>query len=227
MLIYSDYIAQDQRFNYLFLSNNFSFVVIIIIIFYLLMSIKSSHYETVLADYCNRESIISLLRNHREYMEMIPSMRRPIDSVISIPLPLAKVHNLRSLSEEAFNQIVSHEMISIPCDIAILMCDPQWKIKMGVEILVFIHRPQEDFSNLLRRWRKSQIYLSQEYEWIMPNSEEHMFSDVAEQILPLFVIFPESPERIKKGLQGASLPYMEYTMESVSEDHKSHSLSNG
>jgi hypothetical protein len=190
------------------------------------MSIKQSHYETVLADYCNRESIVSLLKNHREYLEMIPSMRRPIDSLISIPLPLAKVHNWRSLSEESLNQMESDEIINIPCDIAILMCDPQWKIKMGVEILLFIHRPQEDFSDLLRRWRKSQIYLSKEYEWVMPTSEDHMFSDIAEQILPLFIIFPQTPERIKKGLQSSSLPYIEYILESVSDEQNCPSLSN-
>ena len=191
------------------------------------MSIKTSYYEVVLADCCNRESIISLLKNHREYMEMIPSMRRPTDSIISIPLPLAKVHNLPSSSKQSNqNKTVSQEITSIPCDIAILMCDPQWKIKMGVEILLFIHRSQEDFSDLLRRWRQSQIYLSQEYEWIMPISEEHMFSDVAERILPLFIIFPETPERIKKGLQGASLPYVEYTIDSISEEYNLHPLSN-
>ncbi|MBO1068768.1 MAG: hypothetical protein HEQ13_05030 [Dolichospermum sp. DEX189] len=47
----------------------------------------------------------------------------------------------------------------LPCDIAIIMCDPEWKIKTSVEILVFIHRPHEDFSDLLGRWRQSQVYL--------------------------------------------------------------------
>lgn len=190
------------------------------------MSIKPSDYENVLAEYCNRESIVSLLRNHRGYMEMIPSMRRPIDSVIAIPLPLAKVRSYRSASGESFHQISNNKITGIPCDIAILMCDPQWKIKMGVEILVFIHRPQEDFSHLLRRWRKSQIYLSQEYEWIMPTSEQHMFSDTAEQILPLFIIFPDSPKRIKKGLTGASLPYIEHSIASGKQEQSLPSLSN-
>jgi hypothetical protein len=26
--------------------------------------------------------------------------------------------------------------VSLPCDIAILMCDPEWKIKMGVELFL-------------------------------------------------------------------------------------------
>ncbi len=190
------------------------------------MSIQQVDYETVLAEYCNRELIVSLLKQHREYMEMIPSMRRPMDSVIAIPLPLAKVNDLRSISGDSLSQICSDEITPIPCDIAILMCDPQWKIKMGVEILVFIHRLGEDFSDLLRRWRQSQIYLSKEYEWVMPTSENHMFSDVAEQILPLFIIFPETPERRKKGLEGSSLPYIEYISESISDEQVLQSLSN-
>ena len=190
------------------------------------MSLKQSDYESVLADYTNREYIISLLRKHRDYLEMIPSMRRATDSLIPIPLPLAKVNNLRSVSGDSLSQICSDEITPIPCDIALLMCDPEWKIKMGVEILIFIHRPEEDFSDLLRRWRQSQIYLDKEYEWVMPSSENHMFSDVAEQILPLFIIFPQTPARIKKGLVNASLPYIEYLPESIADDNELHYLSN-
>lgn len=190
------------------------------------MTIKSSDYETVLADYSNRERIISLLSQYRQYLEMIPSMRRPTDSVISIPLPLAKVRNLRTVNGDNLSVASGDEVTPIPCDLVILMCDPEWKIKMGVEILIFIHRPQEDFSDLLRRWRQSQIYLHKEYEWIMPETEDHMFSDVAEQIHPLFILFPQTPERIKKGLAGASLPYIEYVRESNSPDHNLHSFVN-
>lgn len=187
------------------------------------MSLKQSDYESVLADYTNKEYIVSLLRQHREYLEMIPSMRRATDSLIPIPLPLAKVNSLRSISGDSLSHICSDEITPIPCDIAILMCDPEWKIKMGVEILIFIHRPEEDFSDLLRRWRQSQIYLSKEYEWIMPNTEDHMFSDVAERILPLFIVFPQTPERIKKGLTNASLPYIEYLPKSIADDNELHS----
>jgi hypothetical protein len=190
------------------------------------MSIKQSDYETVLADYSDRSRIVSLLGQHRQYLEMIPSMRRPTDSVISIPLPLAKVRNLRTVSGDNLSQVCLDEITPIPCDFAILMCDPEWKIKMGVEILVFIHRPDEDFSDLLRRWRQSQIYLNKDYEWVMPTTEEHMFSDVAEEIRPLFIIFPQTPERIRKGLTGASLPYIEYTPESPIHENNLQSLVN-
>jgi hypothetical protein len=188
------------------------------------MSIKQSDYETVLADYSNREHIVSLLGQYRQYLEMIPSMRRPIDSLIAIPLPLAKVRNLRTVSGDHLSQVCLDEITPIPCDVAVLMCDPEWKIKMGVEILVFIHRPEEDFSDLLRRWRQSQIYLHKEYEWVMPHTEEHMFSDLAEQIHPLFILFPQTPERIKKGLSGASLPYIEYIPEGITDEQNLHSL---
>jgi len=182
------------------------------------MSIKQSDYETVLADYSSRKRVVSLLGMYREYLEMIPSMRRPTESVITIPLPLAKVRNLKTVSGDCLSSVGTDEITPIPCDLAILMCDPEWKIKIGVEILVFIHRPQEDFSDLLRRWRQSQIYLNKEYEWIMPRTEEHMFSDLAEEIRPLFVVFSQTPERIKKGLLGANLPYVEYIPEVPSDD---------
>ncbi len=190
------------------------------------MSIKKSDYETALADFSNRERIVSLLGQYRQYLEMIPSMRRPDDSVISIPLPLAKVRNLRQVMGDSINQGSVDETIPIPCDLAIIMCDPEWKIKMGVEILVFIHRPQEDFSDLLRRWRQTQVYLDKEYEWIMPDTEEHMFSDLAERILPLFIVFPDTPARIRKGLTGASLPFVEYTIKLSQEEKELHSMVN-
>jgi hypothetical protein len=86
------------------------------------------------------------------------------------------------------------------------MCDPEWQIKLGAEILVFIHRPDETLSDLLIRWRKSQIYLGKDYEWLMPPQEQHMFSEGAEEICPLFVLFEHSPQHIHKGLAGAGLP---------------------
>ena len=181
------------------------------------MSIKQSDYEIVLADYTNRERVTSLLGMYREYLEMIPSMRRPTESIVTIPLPLAKVRSIKSVIDNDMARM-GDETITIPCDIAILMCDPEWKIKMGVEILVFIHRPEEDFSDLLKRWRKSQIYLSKEYEWVMPKTEDHMFSDLAEDLRPLFVVFPNTPDRIKKGLASASLPYVEYAPETSLEE---------
>ncbi|MDT3674213.1 MAG: hypothetical protein DWQ51_03370 [Microcystis wesenbergii TW10] len=46
---------------------------------------------------------------------------------------------------------------------------------LGSEILIFIHRPGEDFSDLLKRWRETQICLDKEYEWLMPPREQQMF----------------------------------------------------
>ncbi len=190
------------------------------------MSIKKSDYEIALSDFSNRERISDLLGQYREYLEMIPSMRRPHESVVAIPLPLAKVRNFRQVIGDSISMASVDETTPIPCDIAILMCDPEWKIKMGVEILVFIHRPHEDFSDLLRRWRQTQVYLHKEYEWVMPEKEDHMFSDVAEQIYPLFIIFPETLPRIKKGLKSSSLPYVEYTIEFNHEETEVSSMVN-
>ena len=189
------------------------------------MSVKQSDYEAVLAEYSNRDRVVALLGQHRPYLEMIPSMRRPMESLVTMPLPLARVRNWRKVWGNSISKVSIDETIPIPCDIAILMCDPEWKIKLGVEIMIFIHRPPEDFSDLLGRWRQTQIYLDKEYEWIMPPTEDHMFSDVAEQIHPLFIIFPNTPERIKKGLNGASLPYIDYKLELLGEETKTKVLS--
>ena len=88
------------------------------------------------------------------------------------------------------------------------MCDPEWKIKTGVEILIFIHRPHEDFSDLLGRWRQSQIFLDKEYEWLMHPRHSHILSEGANAIYPLFVVFGQTSERIQKGLVGADLPFI-------------------
>lgn len=187
------------------------------------MSLQKSDYEVVLTECSNRDKIVTLLGQYRPYLEMLPSMRRPIESVISIPLPLARVRRLKEVLGNNLSKL--SETISIPCDLAILMCDPEWKIKMGVEIMVFIHRPDEDFSDLLKRWRQTQVYLDLEYEWVMPQTEEHMFSDIAEHINPLFILFAHTPERIKKGLKGASLPYIEYKPELLREEPENSLLS--
>lgn len=170
------------------------------------MVVKQSYYEALLAAYSDRETAIALLKQHRPYMSLIPSMRRPEESVVTIPLPAVRLKS-DDLQNPSNTRKLTKTVI-LPCDIAILMCDPEWKIKLDVEIMVFIHRPQEDFSELLLRWRHTQVSLDQDYEWLMPEEESHMFSDMAEQIHPLFVIFPETPERILKGLRGANLPYI-------------------
>ena len=55
------------------------------------MSIQKSHYEALLAEYSNCESAITLLKQHRPYFEMVPSIRRSDDSVITIPLPIVRL----------------------------------------------------------------------------------------------------------------------------------------
>jgi hypothetical protein len=156
---------------------------------------ESFYYETLLTEYSGREGAIELLRQYRPYLELIPSMRRPASSLITLPLPLVRIR-----------QPTARETLCLPCDLAIVMCDPEWKIKLGSEILVFIHRPGEDFSDLLKRWRETQCHLDKEYEWVMPPGEQHIFSEGAEEIHPLFVLSEKTPDRIRKGLTGACLP---------------------
>ena len=87
---------------------------------------------------------VELLRQHRPYFEKIPSIRRSRDSILTIPLPVVQVRQKLPQSELKSSDS-PYELICLPCDLSLLMCDPEWKIKTGVEILVFIHRPQEDF----------------------------------------------------------------------------------
>jgi hypothetical protein len=105
------------------------------------------------------------------------------------------------------------------------MCDPEWKIKMGVEIFVFIHRPHEDFSDLLSRWRQTQVLLDKDYEWLMPPRYQHILSEGVDRIYPLFVVFPETPERIQRGLLGACLPFIMQIPDPVAEEETLESLS--
>jgi hypothetical protein len=182
------------------------------------MFVQKSHYEACLAEYSNTVSAIALLKQHRPYLEMIPSLRRPDESVIAIPLPVAHLRN----------EATATEAIRLPCDVAILMCDPEWKIKTEPEILIFIHRPHEDFSDILGRWRQTQVDLNKNYEWLMPSAYKHILSEGTNTIYPLFVLFPETSKRIKRGFVGAHLPFVtisapellfeESTMENLSSD---------
>ncbi|MDP5339662.1 MAG: hypothetical protein NWQ28_13955 [Nodularia sp. (in: cyanobacteria)] len=166
------------------------------------MHVKKSHYEASLAEYSNNLAAIALLKQHRPYLEMLPSLRRPDDSIITIPLPIVRFRGTVNTDTQ---------ITCLPCDIAIIMCDPEWKIKTGVEILLFIHRPQEDFSDLLGRWRKTQVLLDTDYEWLMPLRHSHILSDGANTVYPLFVVFTETSERIQRGLLGAELPFIMQT----------------
>ena len=190
------------------------------------MPVKQSDYEASLAAYSNQESAIALLKKHRPYLEMIPSMRRPAQSVIAIPLPIVRLRKTpSSTGHNSVNLTAVQEAICLPCDIGILMCDPEWKIKMGVEIFIFIHRPHEDFSDLLTRWRQTQVLLDKDYEWLMPPRYKHIISEGANRIYPLFVVFPETPERIVRGLIGAGLPYVVEIPESMAEEETIETLS--
>lgn len=173
------------------------------------MTVKQSDYEALLAEYSEAGSAIALLKQYRQYLEMLPSMRRASESLITIPLPIVRLRYPVNQTVQTNLNVAPGQVVSLPCDLAFLMCDPEWKVKTGAELLIFIHRPKEDFSGLLSRWRQTQILLDQEgYEWLMPHHLKHIYSDKAEDIYPLFVLFPDTPERIKRGLQGAYLPFV-------------------
>jgi hypothetical protein len=189
------------------------------------MAIKPSHYEELLAEYSDQLAAIALLKQYRPYLEMVPSMRRSGESVITIPLPLVRITQAEQRQEHNAADYAQarprvKELVRLPCEVAIMMCDPEWKIKTGVEILVFIHRPQEDFSGLLSRWRQTQIWLDRGYEWLMPPRYEHILNEGADAVHPLFVTFNETPDRIKRGLKGAGLPFVTQSLEMTAEADK-------
>lgn len=173
-----------------------------------MISVKKADYETLLAEYSTRSGAIALLKQYRPYLEALPSIRRPEQSLITIPLPVVRIRRPELATNDPFQAKTPRVATSLPCDLGILMCDPEWKIKMGAEIIVFIHRPEEDFSDLIARWRKTQVYLDRDYEWLMPPTEQHMISEAAEAINPLFVVFAGTSDRIKQGLAGAGFPYI-------------------
>jgi len=186
------------------------------------MSIQQVQYENLLATSSSYDGAIALLKQYRPYLEAIPSMRRPRESVVTIPLPVIKVRHSIEPTGHAGIHLHAGESVLLPCDVALLMCDPEWKIKTGVEILVFIHRPNEDFSDLLMRWRQTQILLDRGYEWLLPARYQHLLNDGADTVRPLFVVFPGSPDRISKGLKGAGLPtiaYADETLDAVDDEN--------
>lgn len=173
------------------------------------MSIQASDYEELLAKYSNHNQAVELLKQYRPYLEMIPSMRRSEESLMTIPLPVIKLRKVQLQQVNNFSPITATAKTSLlPCDIAYLMCDPEWKIKIGGEILIFIHRPEEDLSDLLGRWRQTQVLLDHDYEWVMPEYYRHIISESGQQLYPLFVLFNETVDRIKQGLMGAHLPFV-------------------
>jgi hypothetical protein len=174
------------------------------------VSIELLDYEETLAKYSDRTEAIELLKQYRPYLEMIPSIRRSTESLIAMPLPIVKLRKVTI--DRHFNEFspitATSKTILLPCDLAYLMCDPEWKIKMGGEIFIFIHRPEEDLSDLLSRWRQIQVLLDHDYEWVMPQYYRHIVSEGAEYLYPLFILFEQTAERIKKGLTGAHLPFV-------------------
>jgi len=185
------------------------------------MSIKQSDYEELLAEYSNQVGAIELLKQHRPYLELIPSLRRPQESLITIPLPIVRLSQAVTSTKHSGVVKPGRQATCLPCDVAILMCDPEWKIKTGGEILVFIHRPDEDFSELLSRWRQTQVWLDNGYEWMMPARYKHILSEGADKTHPLFVTFTETPERIKSGLKGAFLPFVVQNLKVMAEEETS------
>ncbi len=173
------------------------------------MTIERDHYEELLATYSQSSEAIELLKQHRPYLELMPSMRRPIESLITIPMPIVR---LRKIEHLAHAQLKTYEPTLLPCEVAVLMCDPEWKINTGHEIFIFVHRPEEDFSDLLGRWRKTQLLLGQEYDWMLPPKYQHFLNEGAEKRYPLFVLFEETPERVRRGLKGANLPFVIQTV---------------
>jgi len=166
------------------------------------MTSHQVQYEILLSQYCDQLEAVKLLRQYRPYFEMIPSLRRLTNSLISIPLPVVKLDRARD----------GHSHVPLPCDIALLMCDPEWKVKTGREIFIFIHRPGEDFSNLLDRWRQVEVILGYDYYWLLPWKHQQMMNEKGEAHYPLFVTLEHTPDRIIKGLAGCTLPTIAVTI---------------
>lgn len=148
-------------------------------------------YEKLLADCCHYDGILSVLNQHRPYFESLPSIRRLQESMVIIPLPNVRS---REVSEVGGQIDTSYYIRSLPCDLALMVCDPEWKIKTGIEIVLFIQRPGEDLSDLLQRWRQTQIELGQGVEWLMPRKHRHLLAEGTEEPHPLFVVFTAHSE---------------------------------
>ncbi len=170
------------------------------------MALQHIVYEEVLVRYTDPAQATHLLRQYRPYLETVPSMRRPTESLITIPHPIAQIQ--RSPNGREGNRQLSVAAVQLPCDLVFLMCDPEWRVKTDVEILIFLHRPGEYFSDLLGRWRQTQVLLQRGYHWEMPLHHQNIFSEGAERRLPLFVLLDYSSGRMKRGMQAAQLPHV-------------------
>jgi hypothetical protein len=52
------------------------------------MTVEKEDYEELLSIYSSTLDAIELLRLHRPYLELMPSMRRSEESLITMPLPI-------------------------------------------------------------------------------------------------------------------------------------------
>lgn len=171
------------------------------------MSVEPSHYEEILARLSRQQDALVLLKQHQAYLKLLPRVRRPEASIIPVPLPTVQIRRFHDgMGDPA--QHLTHELVSLPCDLAYLMYDPEWQVKVGVEIFIFIQRAEENFSQLLGRWRQTQVTLSPGYSWQFPPYYKQFSGESAERIFPLFVLFADTPEHIKSGLQSSALPFV-------------------
>ncbi|MBU6229902.1 MAG: hypothetical protein KGQ93_09430 [Cyanobacteria bacterium REEB459] len=180
------------------------------------MAIPPDHrddYETLLSLCADHQGVVNLLQGYRPYLETLPSLRRPQDSMVILPLP-----NIRRSAPPEATASRGGTMVSLPCDLAVIMCDPEWQIATETEIVVFIHRPLEDFSQLLSRWRQTEILLDQSYEWIMPPAYNHLIGTGSGRGSPLFVVFPATPARIARGLEATGLPTLRLPLPAGASD---------
>ena len=167
-------------------------------------------YESILADCCHYDGVLNVLNQHRPYFESLPSIRRLQESMVLIPLPNVRS---REVSEIAGKVDTRYRIRPLPCDVALMVCDPEWQIKTGIEIVLFIQRPGEEFSDLVGRWRQTQTELGQGVEWLMPRRYKHLLAEGTAEPHPLFVVLTSNAsepdacaERIIHGLTGARLP---------------------
>jgi hypothetical protein len=98
------------------------------------MVVKQVQYETLLSTCSEYSGALALLRQYRPYLEAIPSMRRPEESIVTVPLPNIRVRQPVQSAKGGGTTLSAGEAVPLPCDVVLMMCDPEWKIKTGVEL---------------------------------------------------------------------------------------------
>lgn len=89
------------------------------------MNFKQSDYEKLLAEYSCRRGAIALLQQYRPYLETLPSTRRPEESLFSIPLPIVRIRQPQYNSGITATGDSSKVATPLPCDLGIIMYDPE------------------------------------------------------------------------------------------------------